>query len=58
MAELRRWAYPARQRQHWQYWSITRALRRLGARPIGRAGGIGRPGIWVIGSKSGSKGEK
>src|SRR5262249_13667584 len=50
--------YPARQRQHWQYWSITRALRRLGARPIGRAGGIGRPGIWVIGSKSGSKGEK
>src|SRR5215472_13832835 len=35
MRELRSWAYPSQPRQHWHYWSIARALRRLGARRIG-----------------------
>ena len=29
MRELRSWAYPGQPRQHWHYFSITRALRRL-----------------------------
>ena len=48
MAELKRWAYPGREHRHWMYWSIKRALRKLGARRIGRAGGIGRPAVWAI----------
>ena len=35
MTELREWCYPGQPRQHWHYWSITRALRRLGAQRIG-----------------------
>src|SRR5215472_10563862 len=45
MTELRGWCYAGRKRQHWMYWSITRALRRLGAVSLGRAG---RSGIWTI----------
>jgi hypothetical protein len=45
MTELRRWAYPGQARQHWHYWSITRALRRLGATTLGRAG---KAGVWAI----------
>jgi len=58
MTQLRAWCYAGREHRHWQYEVIREALRSLGARPIGRAGGIGRPGIWVIGSKSGSRREK
>ena len=45
MTELREWCYPGQARQHWHYWSITRALRRLGAQPLGRTG---RAGVWAI----------
>jgi hypothetical protein len=45
MTELRHWCFAGRQRQHWHYWSITRALHRLGALPLGRAG---RAGIWAL----------
>jgi len=49
MTELcSRWCYPGRERQHWFYINIKRALRLIGARQIGRAGGIGRPGIWAV----------
>src|SRR5262249_56295214 len=29
MTELRQWCFAGKQRQHWHYWSITRALNRL-----------------------------
>jgi hypothetical protein len=35
MRDLRSWAYPGQSRQHWHYWSIYEALKRLGARRIG-----------------------
>jgi len=35
MRELRSWAYPGQPRRHWHYFSITRALRRVGAQRIG-----------------------
>jgi hypothetical protein len=38
MSELREWCYCGRKRQHWFYINIKRALRRLGARRIGRSG--------------------
>jgi hypothetical protein len=47
MRELREWCYPGRERQHWFYINIKRALRKLGAVQIGRAGGIGRPAIYA-----------
>jgi hypothetical protein len=47
-ALLRQWAYPGQPRKHWHHWSIVRSLRRLGAHPIGRANGRGRPVIWAI----------
>ena len=43
MTELRQWCFAGKQCQHWHYWSITRALHRLNAISIGRAG---RAGIW------------
>ena len=46
--DLREWCWPAQPVQHWFYWSITRAMKRLGAKQIGRAGGVGRPAIWTI----------
>jgi hypothetical protein len=57
MTQLKTWCYAGRAHRHWQYEVIREALHRLGARQIGRAGGIGRPGIWAFGSKSGSKSE-
>jgi len=45
MSELRQWCFAGQDRQHWHYWSIMRALRRLGATSLGRAG---RVGIWAI----------
>jgi hypothetical protein len=48
MSQLRSWCYAGEPFQRWQCWSIKRALRKLGARQIGRAGGIGRPGIWSL----------
>jgi hypothetical protein len=47
-ADLRAFAYPAQPFARWQCWSIKRAMQRLGAKQIGRAGGIGRPAIWAI----------
>jgi hypothetical protein len=47
MTEFRAWCYAGREHKHWQYEVIREALARLGARQIGRAGGIGRPGIWA-----------
>jgi hypothetical protein len=44
MTELRQWCFAGRERRHWHYWSITRALRRLGAISLGRAG---RAGVWA-----------
>ena len=45
MTELRQWCYPGQARQHWHYWSITRALHRLGATSLGRTG---RAGVWGL----------
>jgi len=47
-ADLRRWAFAGRPRQQWMHWSLTRALRSLGARQIGRASGGARPAIWAL----------
>ncbi len=46
MTELRAWAFAGRPRQHWHYWSITRALRRYGVlivRGHGRRAGVWAP---------------
>jgi hypothetical protein len=48
MAEFKAWAYAGREHRHWQYWNIKRALKRLGAKQIGRAGGRARPAIYAI----------
>lgn len=48
MTQLKAWCYAGREHRHWQYEVIREALLRLGARPIGRARGIGRPGIWAL----------
>ena len=49
MRELREWCYPGRERQHWFYINIKRALRKLGAVQIGRSPtGVGRPAIWAL----------
>jgi hypothetical protein len=50
MSDFRAWAYVGQPFARWQCWSIKRALWKLGAKQIGRAGGTGRPGIWAIGS--------
>ena len=47
MTQFKAWCYAGREHRHWQYEVIREALRSLGARPIGRARGIGRPGIWA-----------
>jgi hypothetical protein len=46
MKDLRAWCYIGQPFQRWQCWSIKCALWKLGARQIGRAGGIGRPAIY------------
>jgi hypothetical protein len=48
MRDLRAWAYVGQPFQRWQCWSIKRALFKLGAKQIGRAGGVGRPAIYAI----------
>jgi hypothetical protein len=48
MKDLRAWAYAGQPFQRWQCWSIKRALFKLGAKQIGRAHTVGRPGIWAI----------
>ena len=48
MADLRAWCYVGQPFQRWQCWSIKRALFKLGAKQIGRAGGVGRPAIYAI----------
>jgi hypothetical protein len=55
MSEFLRWAYPELDHfKCWHRWSVRRALLKV-AKPIGRSSvGRGAPGIWVIGSKSGS----
>jgi hypothetical protein len=45
MTDLRQWCFAGRERRHWHYWNIKRALRRLGAERIDRAG---RAGVWAI----------
>jgi hypothetical protein len=47
MTQLKAWCYAGREHRHWQYEVIREALQRLGAKQIGRSGGIGRPGIWA-----------
>jgi hypothetical protein len=48
MAELVAYAYPKlKHYECWHRWSVRRAVIKT-AKPIGRAGGIGRPGIWKL----------
>ena len=47
MTQLKAWCYAGREHRHWFYINIKRALQRLGAKQIGRAGGIGRPAIYA-----------
>jgi hypothetical protein len=48
MTELVAYAYPKLKRHEcWHRWSVRRAVLKI-AEPIGRAGGIGRPGIWAL----------
>jgi hypothetical protein len=47
MRELKSWCYAGRKHAHWQYEVIREALRRLGAKQIGRARGMGAPSIWT-----------
>jgi hypothetical protein len=49
MRELREWCYPGRQRHHWFYINIKRALAKIGAVKIGRARGVGCPAIYALG---------
>jgi hypothetical protein len=47
-AQLRRWAFAGQPRQQWMHWSLTRALRSLGARQLGRAVTGNRPMVWAL----------
>jgi hypothetical protein len=47
MRELAQWCYPL-ERRHWHYKEVKGALLRIGARLIGRAQSVGRPGIWAM----------
>jgi hypothetical protein len=47
-ADLRRWAFAGQPWAQWQHWSLTRALRSLGARKLGRAITGNRPMIWAL----------
>jgi hypothetical protein len=55
--QLRRWAFAGKPRQQWHHWSLTRALRSLGARQIGRASAGARPAIWSL-SDTATAGQK
>jgi hypothetical protein len=46
-SQLLQWAYP-HERRHWHCDELRRALRKLGAKQLGRSGGRGRPIIWSI----------
>ena len=47
-ADVMAWAYPRGERHHWQFEVVREALAKLGAKPLGRASGRGRPTIWAI----------
>jgi hypothetical protein len=47
MRELRTWAYPGQPRQHWHYWSITRALKRRALADVDRDLGLARIGVFL-----------
>jgi hypothetical protein len=47
MSELREWCYAGQPRQHWFYINIKRALRRLGAQSLGRAGRK-KGNLWTV----------
>jgi hypothetical protein len=48
VSQLRQWCYAGRQYRPWHCGEIRRALKQIGARQIGRATGMGAPGIWTI----------
>ena len=48
MKDLRAWCYAGKPFRRWQCFSIRRALWKLGAVQIGRAGGTGRPAIYRL----------
>ena len=45
---LREWCYAGRPYRPWHCGEIRRALKQIGARQIGRARGMGAPGIWTL----------
>jgi hypothetical protein len=48
MKDFRLWCYPTRQPRRWMYYSIRRALWKLGAAKIGRARGTGCPAVYRL----------
>jgi hypothetical protein len=48
VGQLRAWCYAGRQYRPWHCGEIRRALKQIGAKQIGRARGMGAPGIWAI----------
>jgi hypothetical protein len=48
VSQLREWCYAGRPYRPWHCGEIRRALKQIGARQIGRARGMGAPGIWAI----------
>jgi hypothetical protein len=47
--QLLSYCYPGQPRRHWHHGEVRRALRAIGAKPIGRSPtGVGRPGIWAL----------
>jgi hypothetical protein len=51
-SELRAYCYRQRAGE-WQAGNIRRSMVRFGGVRVGRANGIGRPILWVLGGKSG-----
>ena len=47
-ANVLAWAYPRGERRHWQFEVVREALAKLGAKPIARGNGRGRPIIWAL----------
>jgi len=46
--QLQRWAFAGQPRQQWHHWSLTRALRSLGAVQVGRSPHGNHPAIWSL----------
>jgi hypothetical protein len=46
--QLRHWAFAGQPLQQWMHWSLTRALRSLGAVKLGRSSTGRRPAIWSL----------